>query len=168
MTNSGNVPIQSPDDMLQRRIVELEQALADAQLPAKHRQILDSVLAAIGKGVIRLDPAGEPIFSNSVTESILRPGTSKPQAIPKSKALSVSRNEDGTEVCTPSASACRILLESIPHIVFTAGLDGSLEYTNQYFSIYTGASREELYGYGWQNLIHRRMPIRFWRPISKA
>jgi two-component system sensor histidine kinase/response regulator len=43
----------------------------------------------------------------------------------------------------------RSLVETLPHFVWTAGPDGSLDYLNSQWVDYTGLSAQELMGFGW-------------------
>lgn len=53
-----------------------------------------------------------------------------------------------------SQSQLKILADAIPHMVFTAGADGELDFVNQRWYEYTGLSDEQILGNGWQLLIH--------------
>lgn len=46
------------------------------------------------------------------------------------------------------------LAEAIPHLVWTARPDGSVDYLNQRWCQYTGKSLEESEGWGWQSVVH--------------
>src|SRR5579871_4998850 len=46
------------------------------------------------------------------------------------------------------------LAEAIPHLVWTAQPDGTIDYFNERCMIYTGCTREELFGWGWERVIH--------------
>ncbi len=48
----------------------------------------------------------------------------------------------------------RLLLDSIPQKVFTAKLDGSLDYFNQHWMVYTGLTFEQIKDFGWMQFIH--------------
>lgn len=48
----------------------------------------------------------------------------------------------------------RLIAESIPHIVFMTGPDGSTEYLNSRGTEYTGLPAEANYGWGWLSLVH--------------
>ncbi|MGO9912464.1 MAG: EAL domain-containing protein [Acidimicrobiales bacterium] len=48
----------------------------------------------------------------------------------------------------------RFIAESIPHIVFMAGADGSTEYFNRQGTDYTGLPPEANYGWSWVSLLH--------------
>ena len=47
-----------------------------------------------------------------------------------------------------------LIAESIPHIVWEAGPDGSTEYFNRFGTMFTGLPPEANYGWGWLSLIH--------------
>src|SRR5262245_6369962 len=46
------------------------------------------------------------------------------------------------------------LADALPGLVWTALLDGRLEFLNQRWSDYTGLSWDQAVGYGWQSAIH--------------
>ena len=48
----------------------------------------------------------------------------------------------------------RLLVETIPHMVWTARPDGSLDYFNSHVLAYTGRSMRQLEGWGWRSVIH--------------
>ena len=48
----------------------------------------------------------------------------------------------------------RSLADAIPHIVWKAKVDGTLEYFNKVWTDYTGLTQEQSIGSGWQNSIH--------------
>jgi PAS domain S-box-containing protein len=50
-------------------------------------------------------------------------------------------------------STTHSVAESIPHIIWAAAADGSVEYFNSHGLDYTGLAPEDLYGWGWLNLI---------------
>jgi PAS domain S-box-containing protein len=52
------------------------------------------------------------------------------------------------------SAGLQFFAESIPHMVWMARPDGSMEYCNQRTLDYAGLSAEELYGRGWLKLIH--------------
>jgi PAS domain S-box-containing protein len=47
-----------------------------------------------------------------------------------------------------------VIAESIPHIVWLAGADGSTDYFNRLGTDYTGLPRQANYGWGWLALVH--------------
>jgi PAS domain-containing protein len=47
-----------------------------------------------------------------------------------------------------------LIAESIPHIVWMAGPDGSTEYFNRQGTEYPGLSKEANYGWAWVALVH--------------
>jgi len=59
-----------------------------------------------------------------------------------------------TELEVESLRQYRKLADSIPHIVWKAKVDGTLEYCNQMWNKYTGLSSEESIGSGWQSALH--------------
>ena len=48
----------------------------------------------------------------------------------------------------------RFLAESIPQMVWTARLDGSVDYSSPRFLEYLGAAREQVDGWAWMDLLH--------------
>jgi PAS domain S-box-containing protein len=48
----------------------------------------------------------------------------------------------------------RNLADAIPHVVWRAASDGTLEYYNQLWCVYTGMNLEESMGIGWQKAFH--------------
>ena len=48
----------------------------------------------------------------------------------------------------------RNLADAIPHVVWRASSDGTLEYYNQLWCVYTGMNLEESMGTGWQKAFH--------------
>jgi hypothetical protein len=52
------------------------------------------------------------------------------------------------------SAGLQFFAESIPHIVWMARPDGSMEYFNQRTLDYVGLPAEEVYGWGWLRLIH--------------
>src|SRR5689334_12885721 len=52
------------------------------------------------------------------------------------------------------AEQYRLMVESIPHLVWVARPDGATEYWNGRYREYTGASLPEVLGSGWQRVIH--------------
>ena len=55
---------------------------------------------------------------------------------------------------TPGANFFRNLVEGMPHMVWTARADGSLDYVNDYLVSYAGAEPSELLGWGWERFVH--------------
>lgn len=53
-----------------------------------------------------------------------------------------------------SESELRQLAEAVPEVVWTASIDGSIEYFNQRWYEFTGLSAEESIGWGWQKAVH--------------
>ena len=53
-----------------------------------------------------------------------------------------------------AAEQFELIAESIPHIVWMAGPDGSTEYFNRRGTDYTGLPREANYGWDWVSLVH--------------
>ncbi len=47
-----------------------------------------------------------------------------------------------------------VLTEMVPQLVWTARADGQTDYCNQRFCDYTGATAEQLLGYGWRQFVH--------------
>jgi PAS domain S-box-containing protein len=60
------------------------------------------------------------------------------------------------------------LADAIPHIVWKAKADGSFDYFNRVWMDYTGYSREESMGLGWQNAIHHDDLAKFLQAWAKA
>ena len=52
-----------------------------------------------------------------------------------------------------SAWTTHFVAESIPHIIWVAAEDGSVEYVNSHGLNFTGLPAEDLYGWGWLNVI---------------
>jgi PAS domain S-box-containing protein len=48
----------------------------------------------------------------------------------------------------------RKLADAIPHLVWTAGGDGKLDFVSEQYCKYTGASEEQLKGFGWFESVH--------------
>src|SRR5438045_3663820 len=48
----------------------------------------------------------------------------------------------------------RLIADTIPHIVWTAGADGALDYFNRRCHEYTGLDSSQLAGWAWKALIH--------------
>jgi len=48
----------------------------------------------------------------------------------------------------------RLLVDTIPHMVWTARPDGSLDYFNSHVLAYTGRSMRQLEGWGWRSVVH--------------
>src|SRR5690242_11130059 len=63
-----------------------------------------------------------------------------------------------THLVVPTGSArtspFELVAESIPHMVWVAGADGSTEYFNQQGRDYTGLTVEQTSGWGWLDVIH--------------
>ena len=62
-------------------------------------------------------------------------------------ARSTSALEPGDETCLP-------LLESIPHVVWTASPDGSTTYFNRRGTAVTGVNADQIAGWNWLRLLH--------------
>ena len=58
------------------------------------------------------------------------------------------------EDTTTRDDALRHLADSLPQLVWIARPDGFIDYYNQSCLDYTGMSREQLLGWGWQNVLH--------------
>jgi diguanylate cyclase (GGDEF)-like protein/PAS domain S-box-containing protein len=80
-----------------------------------------------------------------------RPAARHHAAAP-TRGLAIASPEADAESFTESDF--RLVAESIPHIVWTAGPDGSTDYFNHQGSAYTGHSPETNYGWGWISLVH--------------
>jgi PAS domain S-box-containing protein len=93
----------------------------------------------------------------SVTTALLLP-----PLIPKVlSTLRDARLSEERRVLAERASALveseerfRTLAEALPHIVWTAGPDGAVDYYNQRWFDFTGIPREEGVGWGWRNPLH--------------
>ncbi|MGE0685019.1 MAG: nitrogen regulation protein NR(II) [Candidatus Binatia bacterium] len=48
----------------------------------------------------------------------------------------------------------RTLTEALPQLVWTCRIDGSCDYLNQQWLLYTGVSLDELLGWGWTQTVH--------------
>ena len=48
----------------------------------------------------------------------------------------------------------RMIAEAVPHIVFVAGPDGSVEYVNSQGADFMGGSREAVYEWNWVEVVH--------------
>jgi PAS domain S-box-containing protein len=55
---------------------------------------------------------------------------------------------------SPRTTAFELVAESIPHIVWVAGSDGSTEYFNRQGRDYTGLTVEQTSGWGWLSVVH--------------
>ena len=53
-----------------------------------------------------------------------------------------------------SEARARFLADSIPHLVWTTQPNGTIDYFNRRCVEYTGATLEELFGWGWEHVIH--------------
>jgi PAS domain S-box-containing protein len=60
------------------------------------------------------------------------------------------------------------LLEAIPHMVWTASADGTVEYANQRWLDYTGLSLEKTANLGWDQLLYPDDRVRTWRAWEEA
>ncbi|HEV7679820.1 MAG TPA: HD domain-containing phosphohydrolase [Candidatus Dormibacteraeota bacterium] len=69
------------------------------------------------------------------------------------RALETSRDEPPLTIARPEIDY-QLIAEAIPHIVWLATPDGSIEYVNRRASDYTGLSREVTYGWGWLSMVH--------------
>jgi PAS domain S-box-containing protein len=58
------------------------------------------------------------------------------------------------ELEVESLKRYRNLADSIPHLIWKARVDGSLDYFNKVWTDYTGLSQEQSAGSGWQSAIH--------------
>ncbi len=72
------------------------------------------------------------------------------------------REDDTNELATAISAlvldqgeaSFRVLVDAMPIIVWTAGLDGSNDFVNRYYCEWAGRSREELLGPAWITMIH--------------
>jgi PAS domain S-box-containing protein len=53
-----------------------------------------------------------------------------------------------------SAWLYRLIADTIPHMVWTAGADGALDYFNRRCNEYTGLDSTQLAGWGWKGVVH--------------
>ncbi|WP_422777662.1 PAS domain-containing protein [Pseudomonas mediterranea] len=63
------------------------------------------------------------------------------------------------------------IIDGLPGMAWTARVDGGVDYVNQYWSRYTGRSREEAMGEGWHASIHpddRAQVFECWRAVLKG
>ncbi|MCU1391921.1 MAG: hypothetical protein JWM34_349 [Ilumatobacteraceae bacterium] len=73
--------------------------------------------------------------------------TRKDSAMPPAEC----RDTDSGRLVTPGAA---LIVEAIPHIVWTASPDGGVTYFNDQGMAYTGCSREAAYDWDWVTLVH--------------
>src|SRR6202790_4968759 len=62
------------------------------------------------------------------------------------------RNDDGES--HPIEECCRLIIDTIPTIVWRKLSDGSVDFLNRKFREYTGLSLEEGLGWGWMKPFH--------------
>src|SRR5262245_22943515 len=65
------------------------------------------------------------------------------------------------EALRESERRFRTLTEALPHIVWTAGPDGAVDYVNARITEYTGLTPEQTLGWGWESAIHPEELPRF-------
>jgi PAS domain S-box-containing protein len=70
-------------------------------------------------------------------------------AAAKTRSIAIAISGDGL----PS-QVYRLIADTIPHMVWTARPDGSVDYVNRRVFEYTGKRPEETEGFGWQPLVH--------------
>ena len=68
------------------------------------------------------------------------------------KAVEEERRQ--LETLRESEQRYRLIVDAIPHIAWTAGPDGGIDYYNQRWYDYSGLTFEETQGMGWRNFIH--------------
>jgi PAS domain S-box-containing protein len=60
------------------------------------------------------------------------------------------------------------MLEAIPHMVWTAAANGTMEYVNQRWFDYAGLGAEETVNLGWEHLLHPEDRVRTWRAWEES
>lgn len=95
------------------------------------------------------DENGEPSAFLEINNDI----TEQKQAEEERKAL-LAREQAATQKLQESEQRYRLLIEAMPHLVWTASPDGAVDYYNQRWLDYTGMTREESLSSGWQFILH--------------
>ena len=68
---------------------------------------------------------------------------------------SVSSEDNGADVAlTSSEQELRLVVETIPALVWRAGPEGNFEYVNKRVLEYFGAPLDEIIGWGWMEKVH--------------
>ncbi|MFC6998757.1 PAS domain-containing protein [Rufibacter roseus] len=86
--------------------------------------------------------AASPIFENGVPVSTVIEVKDLTEEVASEKALRESEEK------------FRFMAESLPQMFWTTRPDGYCDYYNQKWVEYSGLSMEELYGYGWIEIVH--------------
>lgn len=60
------------------------------------------------------------------------------------------------------------MLEAIPHMVWTAAANGTMDYANQRWFDYAGLGPEEAVNLGWDHLLHPEDRVRTWRAWEES
>jgi PAS domain S-box-containing protein len=84
--------------------------------------------------------------------------------------MSKEDNQPG-ETLTASEQELRLLVETIPALVWRAGPEGNIEYVNKRVLDYFGAPLSEIIGWGWMKKVHPddvAFKVKTWLEISKS
>ena len=68
--------------------------------------------------------------------------------------LCQSENNRAREALTSREQELRLLVDTIPTLVWTAGPEGDIEYVNKRVLEYLGATLDEIIGNGWVEKVH--------------
>lgn len=79
--------------------------------------------------------------------------TAQKQAEEERKIL-MAREQDAIQKLQESEQRYRLLIETMPQLVWTASADGTIDYYNQRWLDYTGMTLEESLKTGWQLILH--------------
>lgn len=79
--------------------------------------------------------------------------TAQKQAEEERKIL-MAREQDAIQKLQESEQRYRLLIETMPQLVWTASADGTIDYYNQRWLDYTGMTLEESLESGWQLILH--------------
>lgn len=133
---TGNPPFGGPDTAAILRNVQEKE-------PVPPRQLWPEVPAALEALCLRAlakRPADRPAAAADLAKEV--------------QGWQEAERQKAVEALRASEARYRALADAIPQIVWTATLDGRLDYVNERASEYAGGAREANYGTGWQRFVH--------------
>ena len=155
-------------------LVRIDVALEDSVLRVVHREIARTMPAATHCDVQALTKGVQS--ARSLRRSHVRDSTDTAAVVATRLLEAHSRADvggcDPTDAVVRSAAmarqtfSLRMLVDSIPEPAWTARADGFFDFYNRRWYEYTGATPEEMEGWGWQSVHHPDLRTQFeerWR-----
>src|SRR6266849_5119306 len=88
------------------------------------------------------------------------------EAVNQALRREIAEREQAEEALRRSEDRLRLVIDTIPHQIWSGPPDGSLDFCNAQWLSYTGFTQDEAQGEGWQGMLHpddRERVLKAWR-----